>query len=352
MTRKILLALIATSLALFVFISPHSAQERQVGTRKPNGERSQDNRQIMDMSSAEKLRRDLITAFSESEALVSYLASYEFLRQNKAMEDYETVLANLAKERGRVQELPAADLLSQAANWPDSESLSRVVELSQQIRNDAKLREAIKQAERYYQAGLRAKDTSSAKAVNSRNVTAAPAYIPPICSYDDPSDYPSGTDLAIPKGIALALHSIASALPDDIGFLFSIPNIIKIVIVIAAGVVDQVANALEAVAADAKYCEGIRLYVEDKLANESGLTAILYTDDFYLTFTVKTVKATLTKATSLGIPTNCAMTRLTEAQAYFNGSDVFTGASGADRVVAFKKLREAFLNIGAPQCVP
>jgi len=349
MTRKFLIALTIFSLMLLIVTPPQSAQERQVGTRKPI-ERPGENRQMMDMVGAEKLRGELVTAFSESEALLKYLASYEFLRQNQVMAGYETVLEDLSKERVRIEHLSLPEIVTQSINWPDSETLNRVIELSRQVRNDEKFREVILRAERFSQTGAQSKPPSI-NSLNARGVIAAPAYIPPVCNHDDPSNYPSGTDLAIARGVASGLHTLADVLPALLGFLFSVPNFVQIAIVIAAGVADQVTNALEAVASDAEYCEKIRLYIEDKLANENGFTGILMADDYYLSFMLKSVRAAMTKATSQGIPTNCGQTRLSEGAAFFDGSDNFNGASGADRVTAYKKLRAAFQNIGAAACV-
>lgn len=337
------------SLMLLIVTPPQSAQERQVGTRKPI-DRSGENRQMLDMAGAEKLRTELVTAFSESEALLKYLAGYDFLRQNQAMVGYETVVEDLSKERGRIAQLSLPDIIAQANGWPDSEALNRVIELSRQVRNDEKFREVIRNAERFSQAGAQSRPPSI-NGFNARGVISAPAYIPPVCNHDDPSNYPSGTDLAIANGVASGLHTLADVLPDLLGFLVSIPNFVKIALVIAAGVTDQVANALAAVASDAEYCEKIRFYIEDKLANENGFTAILMTDDYYLSFMLKSVRAAMTKATSQGIPTNCGTTRLAEGAAFFDGSDNFNGANGADRVTAYKKLRAAFQNIGAASCV-
>lgn len=350
MTRRILIALIVISFALFALVPPHSAQERQVGNRAPTGERPQGNRQILDPVVAEKMRGELITAYAESDALIRFLAGYEFLRQNPVMQDYEKITEDLATERARVSQLSIDAVMMEASYWPDSESLNSVIELTRQVRNDPKLQESIRRAERYYQSGIQARSSSSAKGANSRGAIAAPAYIAPICNFDNPSDYPSGTDLAIPSSIAIGLHVVADVLPDLLGFLVSVPNFVKIILVIAAGVVDQVASALKAVASDAAYCEGVRQYIEDKLANETGITAILMTDDFYFSYTLKTVRSSLTKAISDGIPVNCGSTRLAEATVYFDGSDTFTG-TGAQRVIAYKKLRAAFKNIGAPVCV-
>ncbi len=347
MTRRILTALTAISFVLLVFASPNSAQERQAG------DRSQGISQTSSVAEVEKFRSDLLSAYEESEALVKFLAGFDFIRQSTAMEGYETACQKLETERARIERMSVAELLSQVSNLPDSKSLKRIIEVSRSTRNDAKLQEVIRKVERYSQAAMLARNSSSAKAAKeaySRGAVAAPAYIPPICNFDDPSNYPSGTDIAISNGIALALHSLADALPGILGFFVSVPDFVQIALFIAAYAVDEITNALQSVAIDAVYCESIRLYIEDNLTNDDGYTALLVTNDFYLTFMLKSVRSALTKATNTGIPINCGNARLTEANAFFNGSDVFN-STGANRVAAYNKLRAAFQNIGASECV-
>lgn len=350
MTRRILIAFTAICLVLLTFTSPQSAQERQVGTRLPAGDRTQEGRRILDTAGAEKLRSDLVTAYAESEALIKFFAGYEFLRQNQAMEGYEAACELMAKERVRVEQLSIDEVMLEASYWPNSESVNRIIELSRTIKTDEKFKEVIKKAEVFSQASLQSHGSSAGKGANSRGVIAAPAYIAPNCNFDDPSNFPSGTDLAIANAVGIALHVLYDVLPDEEGFLFGVPFLPKILLVIAAGITDQITNALTAVAADGRYCESVRLYIEDKLANESGFTALLMTDDFYLSFTYKTVKASISKALADGIEINCANARLAEANAFFSG-DTFNGGTGANRVIAFKKLRAAFRNIGAAACV-
>ncbi|MEK7833229.1 MAG: hypothetical protein AAB401_19220 [Acidobacteriota bacterium] len=350
MIKRILIALTVISFVLLAFTSPLCAQERQVGTRLPTGDRTQEGRRILDPAGAEKLRHDLVTAYVESEALVKFFAGYEFLRQNAAMEGYEAACELMSKERVRVEQLSINDVMLEADYWPNSESVNRIIELSRTIRADEKFKEVIKKAEGFSQASLQSLGSSAGKRANSRGVIAAPAYIAPNCNFDDPSNFPSGTDLAIANAVGIALHVLYDVLPDEEGFLFGVPFLPKILLVIAAGITDQITNALTAVAADGRYCESIRLYIEDKLANESGFTTLLITDDFYLSFTYKTVKASISKAVADGVPINCANARLAEAAALFSG-DTFSGTTGANRIVAFKKLRAAFRNIGADVCV-
>lgn len=303
------------------------------------------------MAEVEKMRGDLIAVYREGEALVRFLAGYEFIRQSSVLEDCESALLQLSNERARVEQMSAQDVLSQVSRWPEEASLSRIVETMRSVRTDAKLLEVFQKAERYAQAGLMPGSTSAANENDLRGVVAAPAYIPPTCDFNDPSNYPSGADIAISNGIALALHTLADALPDMLVFLIaSVPNVIKIVLVLAAGVVDQVTNALTALKANGGYCETLRLFVEDVMGADTGLTVILTTNDFYLTFTYRSVRAALAKATGTGVPTNCGSARLAEAQAFFNGSDNFIG-TGPQRVVAYKKLRAAYQNIGASSCV-
>ncbi len=345
MTRRILTALAAITLVLLAFGSPYSAQEHQVGAR------SQESSRVMDVAETEQFRSELIAAYTESEALIKFLASYDFIRHSVAMEDFEAVCLRLETERMQIERMSAQDLTLQAKNLPESKLLRQIIEVSRNTRTDARFLDVVQKAQRFSQANAIAKGTPTDKRANSRGAVSAPAYIPPICNHDDPSNYPSGTDLAISNGVAIGLHALADALPGLLGFFVGVPNPVKIALVVAAYAVDQVTNALAAVAADAVYCESTRLYIEDNLVNDDGYTAILITNDFYLTFMLKVVRSALTKATNTGIPTNCGSTRLTEALTYFNGSDVFNGANGADRVSAYNKLRAAYQNIGASSCV-
>lgn len=350
MTKRILSALAAITFVLLVFASPHSAQERQIGNSTLNGDRSQQQRQVMSLSEAEVLRNDLIAAYDESEALIRFLAGYSFIRQNSAMKDYELICLDISNERMQIEQMPITDFMAQANSLPYSKDLGRRVKISQTIRTDVKFQRVLEKLERYSQAGLLSRNSSSGKWTNSRDVIASPSYIAPSCDFNDPSNYPSGVDIGIAKGIALALHTLTEAQSSEFMiFCLIVPNPFRFITAVAAGIVDQVVNALEAQAKDGAYCEAIRLYVEEEMSN--NLNAILMNDNFYLTFTYNSVKAALAKATSTGVVTNCGNAQFTAAQAYFDLSGNFTGPSGAERVIAYKLLRTAYLNIGASACV-
>lgn len=346
MNRRILTALAATSFILFGFASPGSAQERQ--TVAPP---AQANQQSMSLSEAEKLRSDLVAAYAESEALLKFLGGYSFLRQSNAMKDYEVACQELANGRLRIEHMSTEEIMSQSSQWPYAKTLNRTVKLSQSLRTDANFLRVLQKMEGFSQANLQSLNSSAARRLNSRGVIAAPAYIPPACNYDDPSNYPSGVDLGIAKGVSIALHIAVEAQPAEFMiFCAIIPNPLRIAFAIAQGIADEVLNALTAVAADATYCESIRLYVEETLTSNGGFNALSMDDDYYLTFTIKSVRASLTRAVNQGVPTNCAQQRLTEAAAFFDGSDNFIG-TGPERVDAIKKLRAAYHNIGASSCV-
>ncbi len=350
MTRKTLILLVAIGFLLFVLPAPNSAQERQVGSRTATGTKPQNTRAVVDAVEAEKLRSEMILAYEETEALIKFLAGFSFLRESTAMNGYETALQKLEVERKRVEQISISEFIVQADNWPNPKLLDQMIEVSRNIRTDTKFREVVRKAEQYSQLTGQSRETSSRKSSNSRSVIAAPAYIAPICNFDDPSNYPSGTDLAISNGVALGLHALADALPGIIGFLVALDNPARTILVIAAYAVDQVTNALSAVAADAEYCEAMILYIEDNLVHDEGHVALLITNDFYLSYMYRTVKSALSKATGKSIPTNCGSTRLTEAAAFFDASDSYIG-TGAQRMTAFQKLRAAYQNIGAAACV-
>ncbi len=351
MTKRTLTALAAISFMLLVFVSPRSAQERQIGNGTAVSNGSQGQNLVMSLAETEKLRSDLVAAYVESEALLKFLGGYDSLRQTTAMKDYEAVCQELANRRMRIEQMSTEEIMAQAIYWPYANSLSRTIKLSQSIRTDANVQRVIQKMEAYSQAGLLSKNPPSVNGANSRGVIAAPAYIPPNCNHDDPSNYPSGVDLGIARGISLALRTAVEAQPSEFMiFCVMIPNPFRIAFAIASGIVDQVLNALSAVAADATYCESIRLSIEETLTANGGFNALLMNDDYYVTFMLKSVRATLTRATNQSVPTNCAQQRLTEALAYFDGSDNFNG-TGPQRVDAQKKLRAAYHNIGASGCI-
>ena len=364
MTRRILTALTAISFVLLAFASPHSAQERQVGGSTTDGGRSPKSCPVVEKAAdqavnkveAEKVRGDLISVYVESEALINFLAGYEFIRQSEAMKNYDAIRLGLSKRRVQLEQLSAESVMAQASILPDRQFINRIVALSHTVRTDAKLQDAIQKTGQYLKARAKSLDSLSAKAGNAapavRGVIAAPSYIKPDCDYNDPSNYPSGVDLGIASGISIALHLAADLAPGELEEACTmIPNPVHIAFSIAAGVTDQVKNALQAIATNAAACEKIRFNIEDKLKDDRGITTILVNDNFYLTFMYRTVRASLSVATSAGVPTNCGSARLTEASAYFDGSDNFNGGSGANRVNAYKLLRAAYQNIGAAACV-
>lgn len=350
MTRKILTALVAIGLMLFVFPAPNSAQERRVGNRTATETTSQNTKAVVDAVQAEKLRRDLIVAYEEMDSMLRFLAGFGFLRESMAMDGHETALRKLEIERKRVEQISISEFMAHADNWPNPKLIDQLIETARSVRTDAKFHEAVRKAEQYSSLTEQSRNTSSKRAANSRSVVAAPAYLAPICNFNDPSNYPSGTDIAISNGVALGLHALADALPGIIGIFVALDNPARTVLVIAAYAVDQVTNALKAVASDAEYCEAMILYIEDNLVHDEGHLALLITNDFYLSYMYRTVKAAITKATNNSIPTNCGSTRLMEAAAFFDASDNYTG-TGAQRMTAFQKLRAAYQNIGAASCI-
>lgn len=342
MTRKILVTLATISVALFVFASPKSAQ--------------QEASQIVSPTGVEKVRADFLSVYTETIALLDFLGEYESIRQSETMKNYPLVRQQLVEMRDRVVRMTTEQvtMMARDQDWMDEQFINRVTRLSRQIRTDARFQSIIERVEKMEKAaiGRPRPKASTNKFGNVRGVIAAPSYIPPNCNYDDPSDYPSGVDLGIASGVQIALKFAADLAPSEYQTgCTMVPNPVHIVFAIAAGVADIVKIALDAIAADAGYCERIRLFVEDKLKDDRGLTTILMNDDFYLTFMLKSVRAALATATTEGVATNCGAARLTAASAFFDGSDNFNGASGADRVSAYRLLRAAYQNIGAASCV-
>lgn len=350
MNRRILTALTAIGFVLIVFASPYAAQERQGGTTSISG-RSHDARQVATVAEAEQLRSGLIALYDESEALISLMAEYDIFRQSSAMKNYDAIRQKLVDGRKRIELMSAAGIISQARSFPDEQSINLAIKLTLKIRTDGKLQEAIQSTQKYALAGLRRKEAQAAnRDLNSRGVIAAPAYLPPTCDFDDPSAYPSGVDAGILGGIGIALHAVTEVLPGEIEEACAmIPFPPHIVFAIITGVFDEYKNLVDNGSADAGSCEKVRFFIEDKLKDDRGYPVLWINDDYYLTFMLKSVRASLSAASGGMVPTNCGDARLMEAEAYFT-SDVFSG-TGQQRVEAYRKLRAAYQNIGASSCV-
>ncbi len=364
MTKRILAALTTISFVLLAFVSPQLAQERQVGGNASEGTRSpkscqgenQAVRKPVSAAEAEAIRADLIRLYAESEAMINYLAGYEFIRQSEAMKNYDSVRLELVNHRRQFEQMPIDSVLAHTGIWQDKQLMNRLVKLSQKVRTDVKLRDAIEKSEQYLKSSKQQLDSlSNNAAANSRSargVIAAPAYIPPTCDFNDPSNYPSGVDLGISNGVSIALHLAVDLTPSEIlAACVVAPSPVRIAFAIASGVADQVNNALQAVAVNAVSCEKLRFNIEDKLKDDRGITTVLANVNYYLSFMLKSVRASLSVATSTGVPINCGNARLTEASAFFDGSDNFTGATGQNRLEAYRLLRAAYQNIGAASCV-
>lgn len=348
MTRRILTALTAISFVLLVFAAPQSAQERQVGNRTPIGDRSQDQRQIVNVADAEKLRSDLSAAYIETEAMIRFLAEFEVARQSSPMKDYEAICDNMAKERKRIEGLSAVEIMVESRSFPDAKALGRIIEVSQKIRTDEGLYEVMKKAERYFQEGKLRSSVGKAPAAGIRNVIAAPAFLDPVCQFDNPRNYPSGGDVAVANGLAIAAQVVYESLPDSFSVAgFSAPNVFRIAMVIAWGVLAEIVNGFQGAQWDGQWCEAFQQYVQDSLSADEGFVALLMTDP-YLDLVRRVVDVALTKALADGVaiggvnppqPTNCGRDRYNE------------GLAATARLDKYKKFRAAYQNIGAANCV-
>lgn len=351
MNRKVVIALAAISLMLLSSALPHSAQERQVGNRAPVGERSQQPRQIVNIADAEKLRGKISVAYMEVEAVIRYLAEFEVARQSLGMSDYEETCADLVEERKRIDAMTVTEFMAQPRSLPDVKTADRVIEILRRIKNDEGLNQAMTKADRYFQEGKIRNSAVKTSAANSRGVIAAPALFPLTCKFSDPRDFPTGADLALANGLALAAHLAADLLPEIFVVLGeSIPNPIQIALLIAAFALDEIHNMLQGEQVDGAACEVMRIFIEEQLSADGDVFK-LQMQDFYMRFSYLTVVAAITKARAQGITERCEQAKLNAASQYFNGNGDFTG-TGDQRIIALKLLAEAYQNIGASECRP
>lgn len=340
MTRKTLTALLAISSLLLVFAAPQQAQDRQISTRTPVGDRPQDQRQLVVVVEAEKLQKEMVTAYTELEAAIRTMVEFEVVRQGSALKEHAAICESLAAEKTRIAKLSAVEILANASTFPSSAALNRVTEVAHKLRTDPQFHEVLAKAERYYQAG-RFPSAAAAKIprTNSRSLTAAPSFIDPTCDFTDPRDYPSGADIAVPKGLAIVAAAAAEIVPETITVAgFSAPFPLKAVLVGVAAGLEEIVNGFEGAQWDGQWCESIMQAIQDGMSSDEGYLAYLMNDP-YLDLVRRVVRAAIDLANGNGIPVQCADTRYNE------------GVAATSRLEKFKKYRAAYQNIGAANCI-
>ncbi len=331
----------AISFLLMVFAAPQSAQDRQVGTRTATSDRSQDSRLVVTVADAEKLRGDIVTAYKELEAAVRFLGEFDVIQHGGSiLKDADAVGDSLASEQQRLANLSTIELVAEYHSLPSSAAIGRITQLAQKITTDPQLYEVMKKADRYFQEG-RMHSSSAAKAprANIRSTPSAPSFIDPTCNFSNPRDYPSGADIAIPKGLAIVAAAAAEIVPETITVAgFSAPFPLKAVLVGVAAGLEEIVNGFEGAQWDGAWCEAMMQAIQDGMSSDEGYLAYLMNDP-YLDLVRRVVRSAIDLANGNGIPVQCADARYNE------------GVAATSRLDKFKKYRAAYQNIGATTCI-
>lgn len=327
---------------LLVFAAPQSAQERQVGNRTSTVERTQEQRQLVVVAEAEKQQKEVVTAYAELEAAVRFLGEFDVIRHGSGLKDPDAVADLLAEEQKRLAKLSSIEIVSEFNSLPSSAAVSRITKLAQKITADPQFYEVMKKADRYFHEGrFPAFGGAAAREprANIRSTPAAPAFIDPLCHFDNPRNYPSGADIAIPKGLAIVAAAAAEIVPETITVAgFSSPFPLKAVLVGVAAGLEEIVNGFEGAQWDGQWCESIMQAIQDGMSSDEGYLAYLMNDP-YLDLVRRVVRAAIDLANGNGVPVQCADARYNE------------GVAATGRLDKFKKFRAAYQNIGATTCI-
>lgn len=294
------------------------------------------------------MRGDLMAGFNQLEALLKLFAEYPALRDSFSMVTYDQTIKDLSDERDRIQALSVDDLMRQNQLLPNPKPIRQLATVLEKAMSDSRFLAALEKANK-------AMLTSNGRAATARmagakitygpDVVAAPSFTKPGCNYDTPNDYASASDLGITNSIIIAESTAIDSLPDSFSVAgFSAPNLIRIGLVIARGVTEEIYNGLEISNGNGTYCESLRMFIEDKM-KDTGYVVILavpYSQGGYLDYVKDSVNAIYNEAIGRGFPVSCAQDRLNEANNFF--------ASG-QWLQAYKKYQAAYQNIGASSCV-
>ncbi|MBS1790822.1 MAG: hypothetical protein JST85_24105 [Acidobacteria bacterium] len=297
------------------------------------------------------MRTDLISVYVEAEATFKYLSEYALARDSVKKAGYgeiSDVITGITASRKQIEALPDNYVEVMFNSFRDARGLTRLANGLRKLREDADLQSALERSEKLFSSDgerlLRGETVGS----NARSAPSAPAFIRPVCHFDDLNNYPSATDVGIAKGFAFLAEIVTLLIPTtvDVPILgVKIPFVARAIAAIAWGALEAIAIGLENARDEGSYCSNLAITIQSALTTDGTFVASLMlprSAGGFVDFLQDYVTAAIQNATSKGIPVNCASTRLTEANNFYNANNW---------TEAYKKYRSAYQNINANTCI-
>lgn len=332
-----------------------SAQEgKQNSGRAAVGRQS--NRQAAQRTPAQ-LRSELDALYTELEATVKFVSAYAIGRDSFQQMGFDggmpDVILALATSQKQLQNMPDGQLMQAGEALPNSADLNKAIVSLQKMRTDPEFQAALTRADQWYtsEGGRSLREDRNA---NAKSAPSAPAFIRPVCHFDDLLNYPSAKDLSIAKAFAFAAEIVFLLVPAEVEIPIigvEAPNPVRIALAIAWGVLEAISLGLDQARSEGLYCQSLAFTIAGNLTNDGRFQMSLVlprSAGGYADFVKDYVTAAISIAGNRNLlPPSpqppCATNLLNEANTYYANNQW---------IEAYKKYREAYSKIGAATCVP
>jgi len=349
MTRKLFLLIAAMAILVLSPMQQLSAQEgKQISGRAPLGKQS-NQRQAVAQRTPEQLRSELNVLYDELEATVKFVSGYAIGRDSFQKMGFDggmpDVVSALTASRKQWEGMSDNSLVAVSNGIPNEADLNKITVSLQKMRVDPDFLAALNRVEKSFNSES---GRSLREAGNTRSAPSAPAFIKPVCHFDNLLNYPSAKDLSIAKAFAFIAEIVFLLVPSEVEIPIigvEAPNPVRIALAIAWGILEAISLGLDQARSEGVYCQSLALNIQGALTNDAkfNMSVMLPRDaGGFADFLKEMVTAAIQNATTNNIPLQCASTRLAEANAFYDQGKW---------VDAYKKYRAAYQNIGASMCI-
>ena len=347
MTKRNLISLFTLLALIFSSVVPLYAQDgRQISNDRTPINRQPGQRTVVAQRSADQLRGEMSAACDEAEATFKFMANYSIAQdgvQKIGYENFSGVLEQIANLRKQVGAIPDSDLQAMGNSFPDSETLERLTQSLRKMRSDPEFLASLESAEKWFNSDARTSARAGASKSFARSSTSAPTYTNTLCNFSNLTDFPSAFDIFLTQTIQHVVNVILLFLDPSLGN--NVPNPAYYIAFAAKAIVSAVLLGLDGARDAGLWCQDLATNMQFALVTDS-LTYVNFMlpdnigsfEDYLKEF----VTAMIQKAMDSGISTNCASTRLAEANVFYNAGDWGN---------AYKKYRTAYQNIAADECL-
>ncbi|MGH9798973.1 MAG: hypothetical protein ACRD82_01275 [Blastocatellia bacterium] len=347
MTKRNLISLFTMLALIFSSVAPLYAQDgRQISNDRTPINRQSGQRTVVTQRSAGQLRAEMSAACDEAEATFNLMANYSIAQDGVQKNGYKNisgVLEQIANLRKQIGAIPDSDLQTMSNSFPDSETLERLTLTLRKMRSDPGFLSSLENAEKWFNSEARTSSRPGASKSVTSSSTSSPAFTNTLCNFSNLTDFPSAYDIYLTQLVQHVVNVILLFLDPSLGN--NVPNPAYYIAFAAKAIVSAVLLGLDGARDAGLWCQDLATNMQFALVTDS-LTYVnfMLPDNIgsFADYLKEFVTAMIQKAMQNGIPTHCALTRLAEADVFYNAGNWGN---------AYKKYRTAYQNIAAEECL-